>query len=61
MSWRYYKRIPLLPPFLYLNISKSGISLTIGVRGLRFTIGPRGKHISAGIPGSGISYRKRIK
>lgn len=61
MSWRYYKRIPIIPRLVYLNLSKRGVSLSIGVRGLRITMGRRGLHFNAGIPGSGLSWRKRIK
>ncbi|HEB65073.1 MAG TPA: DUF4236 domain-containing protein [Chloroflexi bacterium] len=61
MSWRYFKRIPIIPGLVSLNLSKRGASLSVGVPGLRLTIGRRGLHISAGIPGSGLSWRRRIR
>lgn len=61
MSWRYYKRIPVIPRLVYLNVSKHGVSISIGVRGLRVTIGKQGVSINAGIPGSGLSWRKRVE
>ncbi len=60
MGLRYYRRIPILPPWLYLNITSRGWSVTVGVPGLRFTFGPGRRSISTGIPGSGISWRKRF-
>ncbi|WP_429169391.1 DUF4236 domain-containing protein [Aeromonas hydrophila] len=60
MSIQYRKRIRILP-FLWLNLSKTGWSLTFRVGPLSFNTGPRGKRMSASIPGTGISYRKTIK
>jgi hypothetical protein len=59
MSIQYRKRIKLLP-FLWLNLSKSGWSLTFKVGPLSFSTGPRGKRVSASIPGTGLSYRKTL-
>ena len=61
MSIRYYRRIPLVPGLVWLNLSTRGWSVTIGVRGLRFTIGPGRSSVSAGLPGTGLSWRKRLK
>ncbi len=60
MSFRYRKRIKLLPG-IHLNISKSGISTSVGVRGASMTFGKRGTYVNAGIPGTGISYREKIQ
>jgi hypothetical protein len=59
MSIQYRKRIRLLP-FLWLNLSKTGWSLTIGAGPLSFSFGPRGKRVSASLPGTGLSYRKTL-
>ena len=56
---RYQKRINL-GKFLRLNISKSGIGLSVGVRGLRYSIGPRGNYLTVGLPGSGIRYQRKV-
>jgi tetratricopeptide (TPR) repeat protein len=56
---RYQKRINL-GKFLRLNISKTGIGLSVGVRGLRYSIGPSGNYLSVGLPGSGIRYQRRV-
>ena len=42
MSWRYQKRIRLLPG-LHLNLSKSGVGLSIGGRGAHFGWTARGR------------------
>ncbi|WP_416995765.1 DUF4236 domain-containing protein [Aeromonas salmonicida] len=59
MSIQYRKRIRLLP-FLWLNLSKAGWSLTLSAGPFSFSFGPRGKRVSASLPGTGISYRKTL-
>lgn len=49
-----------LGKFLQINISKSGIGLSAGLPGLKISTGPRGSFINLGLPGSGLSYRKKI-
>ncbi|MEM7032644.1 MAG: DUF4236 domain-containing protein [Chloroflexota bacterium] len=56
---RYQKRIRL-GKFLALNISKSGVGLSVGVRGLRYTVGPTGSFMTVGLPGSGIRYQRKV-
>lgn len=59
MTIQYRKRIRLLP-FLWLNLSKTGWSITFKVGPLSFNTGPKGKRVSASLPGSGLSYRKTL-
>jgi hypothetical protein len=59
MAFRFQRRITLLPG-LRLNLSKSGVGLSAGVRGASASIGSRGVYTHAGIPGTGLSYRKKI-
>ncbi len=59
MPLRIFKRVPLIPG-LRANISKSGVSLSIGHRGAWFTIGPRGRRATLGLPGSGIYWTERV-
>jgi hypothetical protein len=55
MGFRFSRRIKILPS-ITLNVSKSGVSTSIGGRGARVTLG-RGKiRETVGIPGTGISY-----
>ncbi len=59
MSFRFRKRIKIIPG-IYLNVSKSGVSTTLGPRGATVSISNRGSYLNLGIPGSGISYRHKI-
>lgn len=63
MSWkfRFYRRIPLIPGLLTLNLGERGWSVTVGPRGLRFTFGPGGRQVSVGIPGTGARWQRRLK
>lgn len=58
-SFRFQRRIRILPG-LRINLSKSGVSTSIGTRGAWFTIGPRGARTTVGIPGTGLSYTEHI-
>jgi hypothetical protein len=44
---------------LWLNVSKSGVSTSIGTKGLTFNIGRRGTQTTVGLPGSGLSFRSK--
>lgn len=55
MPIRLRKRIKILPG-VYINLSKSGISTSIGVRGASVTVGHGKTRTNVGIPGTGISY-----
>ncbi|HTH80960.1 MAG TPA: DUF4236 domain-containing protein, partial [Ramlibacter sp.] len=43
-------------PGISLNISKSGISTSLGMRGAKVTVGHGKVRTTVGIPGTGISY-----
>jgi hypothetical protein len=55
MGFRFRRSFRVFPG-LRLNLSKSGVSTSIGTRGAWFTIGPRGTRTTVGIPGTGLSY-----
>jgi hypothetical protein len=59
MSFRFRKRISL-GKFFHLNLSKSGVSASIGRRGATVNVGRRGTTATVGIPGSGVSYQRRL-
>ena len=59
MSLRFRRRIKIIPG-VHLNISRSGISTSVGVRGASLTLGKRGTYLNTGIPGTGVSWRERI-
>ena len=55
MGWRFSRRIKLLPG-VSINLSKSGVSTSLGPRGAKVTIGHGKMRETVGIPGTGISY-----
>jgi hypothetical protein len=59
MEFRFQKRIKILPG-LRLNVSKTGISWTVGTRGASVTSRDGNLTGNVGLPGTGVSYRKRI-
>lgn len=60
-SIRFHKRFKILPG-VYLNISKTGISLSLGIPGLTTNLSTkRGVSYSVGMPGTGLSMRGKAK
>lgn len=55
MGFRFSKRIKIAPG-VSLNLSKSGVSTSIGPRGAKITLGHGRVRTSVGIPGTGVSY-----
>ena len=56
MGFRFRRRVRLFPG-LWFNVSKSGVSTSIGGRGVTLNLGPRGTRTTVGVPGSGLSWR----
>ena len=54
MAVRFRKSIKIAPG-IRLNISKGGISTSLGGKGATVNIGKKGTRLTAGIPGSGLS------
>jgi hypothetical protein len=59
MALRFRRRVKLLPG-VHLNISRSGISTSVGVRGASLTFGKRSTYLNTGLAGTGISWRGRL-
>lgn len=59
MGFRFRKSIKLFPG-VRLNISKTGLSTSIGGRGATINLGKNGARGTVGIPGSGLSYSERL-
>lgn len=55
MGFRFRRSISILPG-LRLNISKRGLSTSIGGRGHTVNISRRGVRTTVGIPGTAVSY-----
>ena len=56
---KFRKRIKIFP-WVTLNLSKKGISTTLGVPGLSINNGPKGTFLNVGLPGTGLYNRVRI-
>jgi hypothetical protein len=52
---RFYRRIRLFPG-VRVNLSRSGISTSIGTRGAHITVGHGQVRETVGLPGTGLSY-----
>jgi hypothetical protein len=59
MGFRFRRSVKVLPG-LRLNLSKSGVSASIGRRGATINIGEKGAKATVGIPGTGISYTENL-
>lgn len=59
MTWNYRKRIKIAPGF-HLNLSKGGVSTSIGPKGAKISIGKNGTYLNTSIPGTGLYSRQKI-
>ncbi|MGR5208316.1 DUF4236 domain-containing protein [Vibrio sp. PNB23_22_7] len=59
MGFKFRKRIKIAPG-LHVNVSKSGVSTSIGKPGATVNIGKKGVKATVGIPGSGLSYSQNL-
>ena len=58
MGLRLQRRIQILPG-VHINLSKSGVGLSVGGRGAHLGIDSRGRgYSSVGLPGTGLSWRE---
>lgn len=61
MGLRFQRRVKILPG-VHLNLSRSGVGLSVGGRGAHVGITARGqRYTSVGLPGTGISWREYQK
>lgn len=59
MGIRFRKSIKICPG-VKINISKSGLSTSVGVRGAHLTAGSSGIYSNVGLPGTGIYSRNKV-
>lgn len=59
MGLRFRKSIKICKG-VKVNISKSGLSLSVGTKGASVNFSEKGTRVSAGLPGTGLSYSKMI-
>ena len=60
MGWRFHRVLNIIPGLVRLNVSKSGVSTSVGPRGADLNFGSHGTTANAGIPGTGLSYRQKV-
>ena len=54
--FRFRKTISVLPG-VKINLSKTGVSTSLGGRGATLNVGHGKRNVTLGIPGTGLSYR----
>src|SRR5258708_6665078 len=59
MAWRFRKSFKVMPG-LKLNVSRRGLSATIGSSPLSLNVGPKGIYGKLSIPGTGLGIRQRL-
>jgi len=60
MAFRFRRSLKIAPG-LSVNLGKRGASVSVGPRGARMTVGSKsGARVTAGIPGTGMSYTKKL-
>lgn len=59
MAWNFRKRIKIAPG-VHLNLSKGGVSTSIGPKGAKISIGKNGTYLNTSIPGTGLYSRQKI-
>lgn len=57
--FRFRKTISILPG-VRINLSKTGVSSSIGGNGATVNVGKNGPMVTLGIPGTGLSYRTPV-
>ena len=59
MGFRFHRRLTILPG-VHLNLSKSGISLSVGGAPLTVNFGRGIRRLTASLPGTGLSWSGRV-
>jgi TPR repeat protein len=59
MSWRFRKTFKLLPG-VKLNLTRHGLSATLGAAPFSLNVGPRGIYRNVSVPGTGLWSRERL-
>lgn len=59
MGFRFRKRIKIAPG-VYINLSKSGVSTTVGKPGASINIGKKGTRGTVRLLGTGLSYSSQL-
>ena len=60
MGLKFGKGSVTILPGVKISLNKSGPSITIGKKGAKLTLGGSGARVSGSVPGTGISYSKKL-
>jgi hypothetical protein len=60
MALRFRRSVKIVPG-VRVNFGKRGVSVSAGVRGATITAGKHGVYGNAGIPGTGLSFRSKLR
>jgi hypothetical protein len=60
VGFQFFCRIRIIPG-VRLNLSRSGVSTSIGSRGAWYTFGSGRRRTTVGVPGSGLSYSRQVR
>jgi hypothetical protein len=60
MGYFRFRRTFTIFPGVRINLSKTGVSSSIGGNGATVNIGKSGPMVTFGIPGTGLSYRAHL-
>ncbi|MFZ7936268.1 DUF4236 domain-containing protein, partial [Bacillus thuringiensis] len=55
-----FRRSVKIAPGVKINLSNKGAGVSVGGKGARVSVGPSGTRFSSSIPGTGLSYEKRL-
>lgn len=55
-----FRRSVKVAPGVKVNFSNKGAGVSVGGKGARVSVGPSGTRFSSSIPGTGLSYEKRL-
>jgi hypothetical protein len=59
MGFRFRKRIKLAPG-VHINLSRRGVSTSLGAPGATVNVSKRGTRATVGLPGTGLSYTEQV-
>lgn len=57
MGYFRFRKTFTIFPGVRVNLSKTGVSGSLGGNGATLNVGKRGEMVTVGIPGTGLSYR----
>lgn len=55
-----FRRSVKIAPGVKVNLSNKGAGVSVGGKGARVSVGPSGTRFTSSIPGTGLSYEKRL-